>query len=243
MTDGHRARVLEACRAAPEDSIVVVHGTDTMAETAAVVGAAGLAKTVVFTGAMIPYSVQGSDALFNLGFAHALARTLPRGAYVINVGRGEQMVEADLRALLDEGHLAGAALDVYEREPPSADNWVWAHPLVLATPHIAGEVSREIVAQQTLDRRAGEVQRQIASLGRTQRRSLAQGLEELRAQGAAAVARGDARRDAVREYDAALDNLAGGARERLDEAWRIFGRVIARQKLVELRDRVEELLQ
>ena len=82
MTDGHRQRVLEACRAAPEASIVVVHGTDTMAETAAVVGAAGLAKTVVFTGAMIPYSVQGSDALFNLGFALALARTLPRGAYV-----------------------------------------------------------------------------------------------------------------------------------------------------------------
>lgn len=82
MTGEHRERVLAACRAAPEASIVVVHGTDTMAETAAVVGAAGLAKTVVFTGAMIPYSVQGSDALFNLGFALALARTLPRGAYV-----------------------------------------------------------------------------------------------------------------------------------------------------------------
>lgn len=82
MTGEHRARVLDACRAAPEASIVVVHGTDTMAETARVVGAAGLAKTVVFTGAMIPYSVQGSDALFNLGFALALARTLPHGAYV-----------------------------------------------------------------------------------------------------------------------------------------------------------------
>ena len=82
MTDEHRARVLDACRAAPEASIVVVHGTDTMAETAKVVGAAGLAKTVIFTGAMIPYSVQGSDALFNLGFALALARALPRGAYV-----------------------------------------------------------------------------------------------------------------------------------------------------------------
>jgi D-3-phosphoglycerate dehydrogenase/glyoxylate/hydroxypyruvate reductase A len=76
---------------------------------------------------------------------------LPKGAYVINVGRGEQLVEADLRALLDEGHLAGAALDVFEREPPSGDNWVWSHPLVLATPHIAGEVSREVVAQQTLE--------------------------------------------------------------------------------------------
>jgi phosphoglycerate dehydrogenase-like enzyme len=77
-------------------------------------------------------------------------RQLPRGAYLVNVGRGEHVVEADLRALLDEGHLAGAALDVFEREPPAADNWVWAHPLVLATPHIAGEVSRAVVAQQTL---------------------------------------------------------------------------------------------
>ena len=82
MTDEHRERVLAACRAAPESSLVVVHGTDTMAETARVVGRAELAKTVVFTGAMIPYSVQGSDALFNLGFAVALARTLAPGSYV-----------------------------------------------------------------------------------------------------------------------------------------------------------------
>jgi L-asparaginase len=80
MTDDHRQDVLRACREAPESSLVVVHGTDTMAETARVLGQAELGKTVVFTGAMIPYSVQGSDALFNLGFALALARTLPRGA-------------------------------------------------------------------------------------------------------------------------------------------------------------------
>jgi L-asparaginase len=53
-----------------------------MAETAQVVGRAGLAKTVVFTGAMIPYSVQGSDALFNLGFAVALAQVMAPGTYV-----------------------------------------------------------------------------------------------------------------------------------------------------------------
>jgi L-asparaginase len=87
MTDAHRASVLEACRAAPERSIVVVHGTDTMAETARVVGLAGLAKTVVFTGAMIPYSVQGSDALFNLGFALAMAQSLEPNAYVAMNGR------------------------------------------------------------------------------------------------------------------------------------------------------------
>ena len=82
MTDEHRGRVLAACVASPEKSIVVVHGTDTMAQTAAVVGRAALAKTVVFTGAMIPYSVQGSDALFNLGFAVALAQVMAPGTYV-----------------------------------------------------------------------------------------------------------------------------------------------------------------
>jgi D-3-phosphoglycerate dehydrogenase/glyoxylate/hydroxypyruvate reductase A len=76
---------------------------------------------------------------------------LPAGAYLINIGRGEQLVERDLQDLLDEGHLAGAALDVFEREPVPAGNWVWQHPRILATPHIAGEASREVVVQQMLD--------------------------------------------------------------------------------------------
>ena len=87
MTDGHRQSVLAACRAAPEASLVVVHGTDTMVETACVVGKAALDKTVVFTGAMIPYAVQGSDALFNLGFALAMAQSMPHGTYVAMNGR------------------------------------------------------------------------------------------------------------------------------------------------------------
>lgn len=82
MTDAHRQEVLAACRESAEGSIVVVHGTDTMVETAQVVGRAALGKTVVFTGAMVPYSVQGSDAPFNLGFALAASLTLPAGAYV-----------------------------------------------------------------------------------------------------------------------------------------------------------------
>jgi L-asparaginase len=87
MTDAHRQSVLQACRESPEDSIVVVHGTDTMVETAQVVGKAALAKTVVFTGAMVPYSVQDSDAPFNLGFALAAALTLPAGSFVSMNGR------------------------------------------------------------------------------------------------------------------------------------------------------------
>lgn len=76
---------------------------------------------------------------------------LPAGAFVINVGRGEQLVEADLRALLDEGQLGGAALDVFEREPPAADNWVWSHPRVRATPHIAAQASFDVVAAQCVE--------------------------------------------------------------------------------------------
>lgn len=88
---------------------------------------------------------------------HTLAQ-LPRGAFVINVGRGEQLVEPDLCALLDGGYLAGAALDVFEREPPPPDNWVWSHPKVVATPHIAAQASFDTVAQQCVDalRRARE---------------------------------------------------------------------------------------
>jgi L-asparaginase len=87
MKDEHRLGVLAACRAAPEQCIVIIHGTDTMAQTAQVVGEAALAKTIVFTGAMIPYSVQGSDALFNLGFALAAAQSLKPGTYIAMNGR------------------------------------------------------------------------------------------------------------------------------------------------------------
>jgi D-3-phosphoglycerate dehydrogenase/glyoxylate/hydroxypyruvate reductase A len=76
---------------------------------------------------------------------------LPRGAFVVSVGRGEHVIEADLRALLDEDHLAGAALDVFEREPPDPSNWVWGHPKVVATPHIAAQASFDTVAVQCLD--------------------------------------------------------------------------------------------
>ena len=87
MHDADRARVLAACQRADEAAIVIVHGTDTMRETAAVLGAAGLAKTVVLTGAMIPYAIANSDALFNLGCATAAAQILPPGVYVAMNGQ------------------------------------------------------------------------------------------------------------------------------------------------------------
>ncbi len=87
MADEHRQRVLAVCRAAPEPALVVVHGTDTMVETARVLGEAALAKTIVLTGAMIPYALDGSDASFNLGAAVAFARTLAPGVWVAMNGR------------------------------------------------------------------------------------------------------------------------------------------------------------
>jgi len=87
MQDENRASVLEACRRAPEERIIVTHGTDTMAETAGLLGPAGMAKTVVLTGAMVPYKVQGSDALFNFGTAFAAVQLLPAGVWIVMNGR------------------------------------------------------------------------------------------------------------------------------------------------------------
>ena len=87
MTDAHRLQVTEACRTAPEARIVIVHGTDTMVETATVLAAAALGKTVVLTGAMVPYDVRGSDALFNLGFAIGVCRLLDPGVWLAMQGQ------------------------------------------------------------------------------------------------------------------------------------------------------------
>jgi L-asparaginase len=87
MTDGDRRIVVESCASASERRIVITHGTDTMAETARALAAAGLAKTVVLTGAMIPYAFGSSDGLFNLGSALSFAQVLPAGVYVAMSGR------------------------------------------------------------------------------------------------------------------------------------------------------------
>ena len=87
MHDIDRQRIVDACTASCEDAIVIVHGTDTMVETASLLGSAALAKTIVLTGAMIPYEIANSDALFNLGFACGIAQTLGAGVYVAMNGR------------------------------------------------------------------------------------------------------------------------------------------------------------
>ena len=89
LTDADREVILSFCHRTASTRIVVTHGTDTMAETAAVLGAglSGSGKTVVLTGAMIPYAFGSSDGLFNLGSALSLVQTLPPGVYVAMNGR------------------------------------------------------------------------------------------------------------------------------------------------------------
>jgi L-asparaginase len=87
MVDKDRQHVLDSCQNSPEKAIVIIHGTDTMRETAEVLGAAKLDKAIVFTGAMIPYAIANSDALFNLGFACGVAQLLAPGVYVAMNGQ------------------------------------------------------------------------------------------------------------------------------------------------------------
>ena len=87
MQDENRASVLSSCRNSAENLIIITHGTDTMTTTASLLGKEGLAKTIVLTGAMVPYKVLDSDALFNFGTAFAAVQLLPAGVYIVMNGR------------------------------------------------------------------------------------------------------------------------------------------------------------
>ena len=86
-----------------------------------------------------------TPALHHVIDAAALA-ALPKGAFVINTARGGLIDEAALVAALDGGHLGGAALDVFEGEPPGADHRLRDHPLAIVTPHVSGTTPRSLVA-------------------------------------------------------------------------------------------------
>lgn len=90
MTEEQRHEIARTCLHSAEDRIIVVHGTDTMCNTAKVIAETlgkENTKTVVLTGAMIPYSLEGSDAIFNLGTAIASVQLLPNGVYLTMSGR------------------------------------------------------------------------------------------------------------------------------------------------------------
>jgi len=120
------------------------HGQDQLA--------AFLSATRVLVN-VLPLTAQTEDLLNR----NTLAQLMP-GAYLINIARGRHLVEEDLLALLDSGHMAGATLDVFRKEPLAADHPFWRHPKVSVTPHIAGRT----LVHETISQIAGK----ILALGR-----------------------------------------------------------------------------
>jgi glyoxylate/hydroxypyruvate reductase A len=95
---------------------------------------------------------------------------LPRGAWVINVARGAMLVEEDLIAALDSGHLDGAVLDVFQTEPLPEDSPLWRHPRITVTPHIAGitdpRVALRYIETCVADREAGRALKDVVAVDR-----------------------------------------------------------------------------
>jgi L-asparaginase len=87
MTASDRARIVDECTRAVETRILITHGTDTMVETAVALARCSPGKTIVLTGAMIPYAFGSSDGLFNLGSALSFVQVLPPGVYIAMNGR------------------------------------------------------------------------------------------------------------------------------------------------------------
>jgi L-asparaginase len=87
MTDEDRSTIVDHCRRCDETEIVVTHGTATMVRTAEALAAGVPGRTIVLTGAMIPFAFGSSDGLFNLGSALSFAQVLPAGVYVAMNGR------------------------------------------------------------------------------------------------------------------------------------------------------------
>jgi L-asparaginase len=87
MGEDERELIVFQCNHSEEDKIVITHGTDTMTETAKVLAGTVKNKTIVLTGAMIPYKFGSSDGLFNLGSALAFVQTLPPGVYIAMNGK------------------------------------------------------------------------------------------------------------------------------------------------------------
>lgn len=87
MTEEDREVIARQCKACKEQRIIITHGTDTMVKTAKYLATLQIDKTIVLTGAMIPYKFGSSDGLFNMGSALAFVQTLPVGVYIVMNGK------------------------------------------------------------------------------------------------------------------------------------------------------------
>lgn len=109
-------------------------------------GEAGLAQALPRTRLLVcalPLTPQTTGLLDARLFA-----ALPQGAVFVTIGRGGQVVEPDLIAALQSGHLGGATLDVQAREPMPADDPLWSAPNLVITPHVAGQLNPDAVMRQ-----------------------------------------------------------------------------------------------
>ena len=104
-------------------------------------GAAGLPTFLARTNVLVCLLPLTSDTRSILNRANLTQ--LPQGAHLVNIGRGQHLVEADVLALLDEGHLDGATLDVFAEEPLPTASHLWTHARVLITPHVSASTLRE----------------------------------------------------------------------------------------------------
>lgn len=87
MTEIQRDHILDRCHSVKSDKIIITHGTDTMTKTASIIAKEKLNKTIVITGAMIPYKFGSSDGLFNIGGSLAYVQTLPHNVYIVMNGQ------------------------------------------------------------------------------------------------------------------------------------------------------------
>ncbi len=87
MTDEDRDVIIRQCKRCEEERIIITHGTDTMVKTAKALEKEKIGKTIVLSGAMIPYKFGSSDGFFNLGSALAFVQTLPHGVYIAMNGK------------------------------------------------------------------------------------------------------------------------------------------------------------
>ena len=113
---------------------------------------------------MLPLTAE-TEGILNID----LFRKLPKGAQIINVARGQHLVDGDLLEALNSGHIAGATLDVFHEEPLPSDHLFWEHPDILVTPHIASLIDPvaggERIAENIRAFNAGEHVTDMVPLG------------------------------------------------------------------------------